>query len=37
MEVITYTVQAGDTLFGIAEKYGLKPETMMWGNTYTLG
>lgn len=36
-EVITYTVQAGDTVFGIAEKFGLKPETVMWGNTYILG
>jgi murein DD-endopeptidase MepM/ murein hydrolase activator NlpD len=31
-DVITYTVQSGDTLFGIAEKYGLKPETLVWGN-----
>jgi len=35
-EVITYTVQKGDTIFGIAEKYGLKPETLLWGNFYTL-
>jgi LysM repeat protein len=35
-EVITYTVVAGDTLFGIAEKYGLKPETVLWGNYFTL-
>jgi murein DD-endopeptidase MepM/ murein hydrolase activator NlpD len=32
LEVIKYVVQAGDTLFGIAEKYGLKPETVLWGN-----
>lgn len=31
-DVITYTVESGDTLFGIAEKYGLKPETIVWGN-----
>ncbi len=31
-DIITYTVQAGDTLFGIAEKYGLQPETLVWGN-----
>jgi len=37
MEVITYTVETGDTLFGIAEKFGLKPETLLWGNTLTLG
>jgi len=31
-EVITYTVQAGDTLFSIAQNHGLKPETILWGN-----
>ena len=36
-EVITYTVQTGDTIFGIAEKFNLKPETLLWGNTYILG
>jgi murein DD-endopeptidase MepM/ murein hydrolase activator NlpD len=36
-EVTTYTVVEGDTIFGIAEKYGLKPETILWGNTYILG
>lgn len=35
-EVITYTVQSGDTIFGIAEKFGLIPETILWGNYYTL-
>ncbi len=35
-EVIVYTVQSGDTLFGIAERYGLKPETVLWGNYFTL-
>ncbi len=32
-EVITYTVRSGDTLFGISEKYGITPETVLWGNT----
>lgn len=32
VDVITYTVQAGDTLFSIASDYGLKPETVLWGN-----
>jgi murein DD-endopeptidase MepM/ murein hydrolase activator NlpD len=31
-EVITYTVKQGDTVFGIAEKFGLKPQTILWGN-----
>ena len=32
VDVITYTVQKGDTLFSIAAAYGLKPETILWGN-----
>ncbi len=32
LEVIQYTVRKGDTLFGIAERYGLRPETILWGN-----
>lgn len=35
-EVITYTVNVGDTLFGIADKFGLKPETVLWGNYFVL-
>lgn len=35
-EVIKYTVLEGDTVFGIAEKFGLKPETILWGNYYVL-
>jgi len=31
-EIIQYQVEQGDTLFGIADKYGLKPETVFWGN-----
>jgi murein DD-endopeptidase MepM/ murein hydrolase activator NlpD len=32
LDVLKYVVQAGDSLFGIAEKFGLKPETLLWGN-----
>lgn len=35
-EVIKYTVSEGDTVFGIAENFGLKPETVLWGNYATL-
>ena len=31
-ELSTYTVQDGDTVFGIAEKFGLQPQTILWGN-----
>lgn len=31
-EIQLYTVQAGDTVLGIAEKFGLKPETVQWAN-----
>jgi Peptidase family M23/LysM domain len=36
-EITTYTVASGDTVFGIAEKFGLMPQTILWGNYYTLG
>ena len=35
-EMVTYVVQPGDTVFGIAEKFGLKPETILWGNYFIL-
>jgi LysM repeat protein len=35
-EVVTYTVDAGDTLFSIADRYRLKPESILWGNYETL-
>jgi len=31
-EISTYKVQSGDTIFGIAAKFGLEPETLMWAN-----
>lgn len=32
LEVITYTVQSGDTIFGIAEYFELSPYTIVWAN-----
>jgi murein DD-endopeptidase MepM/ murein hydrolase activator NlpD len=31
-EITTYVVQDGDTVFGISQKFGLQPETILWGN-----
>lgn len=31
-----YTVVSGDTIFSIAERYGLEPESIVWGNDHTL-
>ncbi|HCB02365.1 MAG TPA: hypothetical protein DEP19_08290, partial [Anaerolineae bacterium] len=31
-EMSIYVVQEGDTVFGIAEKFGLEPQTILWGN-----
>jgi len=36
VDVITYTVQAGDTLFSIATNFGLKPESLLFGNLTAL-
>lgn len=35
--IIDYVIQSGDTLFGIAEKFGLKPQTLLWSNRHILG
>ncbi len=35
-EIAQYTVVKGDTVIGIAEKFNLKPQTIMFGNYYTL-
>jgi murein DD-endopeptidase MepM/ murein hydrolase activator NlpD len=32
IDIVKYLVQQGDTLFGIADEFGLKPETLLWGN-----
>jgi LysM repeat protein len=34
--VITYTVQPGDTVFGIAQMFGLTPHTIYWANSDVL-
>jgi LysM repeat protein len=36
VEVLRYTVQRGDSVFGIAKAFGLKPESILWGNYDTL-
>jgi hypothetical protein len=35
-EVAKYTVQTGDTIFSIAEKFNLRPQTILWGNYMVL-
>ncbi|MBC8262670.1 MAG: M23 family metallopeptidase [Anaerolineales bacterium] len=32
-EIITYVVQTGDTLYGIAEKFGISADTIMWASS----
>lgn len=36
IEVLRYTVQNGDSIFGIAKRFEIKPETVLWGNFETL-
>lgn len=36
LEVITYTVQEGDNIFWIAEKFKISPATVVWSNMETL-
>jgi LysM repeat protein len=31
-DIVKYTVQSGDSVIGIAEKFGLEPQTILWGN-----
>lgn len=35
-EIVSYIVQSGDSVFGIAEKFGLQPQTILWANYNTL-
>lgn len=36
-EITKYTIEKGDTIFAIAEKFGLKTQSILWGNYETLG
>ncbi len=36
-DILYYEVQPGDNIFAIAEKYNLRPETVMWANLNLLG
>lgn len=36
-KIEVYEVQNGDTVFGIAKKFGLDPETILWANINVLG
>ncbi|HEX9384695.1 MAG TPA: LysM domain-containing protein [Anaerolineales bacterium] len=31
-EITEYTVRSGDSLWSIAQKFNLNPETILWGN-----
>ena len=35
-DVIYYTIQSGDSVFGISQKFNIKPETILWANKDTL-
>ncbi len=35
--IVEHVIQAGESLFSIAAKYNLRPETLLWSNRYTLG
>jgi murein DD-endopeptidase MepM/ murein hydrolase activator NlpD len=35
-DVVEYTVEAGDSIFVIADKFGLRPKTILFGNYETL-
>lgn len=36
VNISTYTVQRGDSVFSIADQFGLRPETILWGNYASL-
>ncbi len=36
-QIIAAVVNEGETIFTLAEKFGLKPETVLWANRYLIG
>ena len=36
-DVIRYRVEPGDSIFVIADKFSLRPETVLWSNRYIIG
>jgi murein DD-endopeptidase MepM/ murein hydrolase activator NlpD len=36
VDVLRYTVQGGDSVFAIADRFSIEPETVLWGNFETL-
>mgnify|MGYP000871429997 CR=1 FL=1 len=36
-ELIAYKAQESDSIFSIAESFGLEPETVLWANRYIIG
>lgn len=35
--IVEHIIQPGESLFSVAAKYNLRPETLLWSNRYTLG
>lgn len=35
--IVEHTIQPGESIFSIAAKYNLRPETLLWSNRYTIG
>lgn len=36
-EILKYSVQSGDNVYGLAERFGVTPETIVWANEKLLG
>lgn len=35
--IVEHIIQPGESIFSVAAKYNLRPETLLWSNRYTLG